>query len=66
MAAEETGATGEEPRSVAAAGDVEQEQEDQGAGTRDAQTREVPREAARTKRDTGRRSTSASTGWPNA
>jgi hypothetical protein len=61
-AAEETGATGA-ARIVAAAGDVEQEP---GAGTRDARTREIPGEAgARTKRGTGRRSTSASTGWQN-
>jgi hypothetical protein len=59
--AEETGAT-EAPRSVAAVGDVEQEP---GVGTRDARTWEAPGEEARTKKDTGRGSTSASTGWPN-
>jgi hypothetical protein len=61
-AAEETGATEAAARSVAPAGDVES-----GAGTRDARTREASGEAApRTKRDTGRGSTSASTGWPPA
>jgi hypothetical protein len=61
-AAEEIEVTEAAPRSVAvAAGDVEQAE----AGARDARTREAPgKEAARTKRDTGRRSTSASTGWP--
>ena len=34
-------------------------------GRGDARTREAPGAAARTKRGTGRRSTSASTGWPN-
>jgi len=62
-AAEETEATEAAPRSVAvAAGGVEQA----GAGARDARTREAPgKEAGRMKRGTGRRSTSASTGWPN-
>src|SRR5215212_2610664 len=58
-AAEETEATEAAPRSAAvAAGDMEQT----GAGARDARRREAPgKEAARTKRATGRRSTSAST-----
>jgi hypothetical protein len=61
-AAEETEATEAAPRSVVVAVDVEQA----GAGARDARMREVPgKEAARTKRGTGRRSTSASIGWPN-
>ena len=61
-AAVETGATG--AARIVARGDVAPEP---GAGTRDARTRrEVNREAgARAKRDTGRRSTSASTGWQN-
>jgi hypothetical protein len=73
-AAEETGATEVAARSVtAAAGAVEQDvagagavEQEPEAGTRDVRTREAAGEAAaRTKRDTGRRSTSASTGWPN-
>jgi hypothetical protein len=65
-AAGETGAT-EAARSVAPAEGVDPEPEP-GAGTRrDTRTREAPEEeAARTKRDTGRGSTSASTGWQNA
>jgi hypothetical protein len=49
-------------RSVAAAGDAKP-----GVPTRDARMREAPGAvAARTKRATGRGSTSASTGWQNA
>jgi hypothetical protein len=62
-AAEEAGTT-EAPRGGAAVGD--EEQEEPGAVARDARTREAPVQAAMTKRGTGRRSTSVSTGWPSA